>query len=286
MRALVTGAKGLIGSHMAQFLEDRLYEVKRVDIEQDLRVWSNAYDVTKGIDEVYHFAADVGGIGYLKDPKNKQRLMENTLINWNVLKAASLNKVKRIFLASSSCVYTDNHNEDETYPADCENMYGWEKLHLEHMAQAFPEINPRIGRFQNIYGPNCHWNDGRDMALPALCRKVLEAEKEIEVWGDGLQMRNWLYVGDCVKAVYELTQSDYDQPLNIGSDQSVSISELAKTVIGISGKDIKIKYVSGPEGQKFKFCNNRLRNEVLKWRPSVSLDEGIRQTYEWIRSQL
>lgn len=286
-RILVTGSKGGIGRHLVKFLELKGHKVKGVDKEQDLTIFQNALEATKDIDEIYHLAADVGGIGYLSDPKNSRKIIQNSVINFNVFEAASINSVKKIFFASSSCVYSKSGIQSETdvYPANPENIYGWEKLYGEIMSKSFPEIDFKIARFQNIYGPESHYDDGREMAVVALCRKIRDSQDGIiEIWGDGNQMRNWIYIDDCCEVMCKLMDSDIKEIINLGVDESISIKDLAELLIEISGKDIKIKYIDGPLGIIKKISDNILRKSLLEWTPKVSLKEGLKKTYEWVVS--
>jgi len=287
-KVLITGASGFIGGHLKKFLEAKCYDVRCVDKEKDLRIFENALESTKGIDTVYHLAADVGGIGYISDTKNSRSIVQNSLINYNIFEASRRNGVKKTFFPSSSCVYSKAgvQAESDIFPAECENVYGWEKLYGEIMAGSFPEIGIKIARFQNIYGVDSHYSDGREMAIVALCRKIRDADKEIEVWGDGTQFRNWVYVTDCCEAIYELTNSDVTEPINIGVDDPISISDLANSLIKISGKDLSIKFIDGPLGPAKKTSDNTLRKKVLNWQPKVGIQEGLTETYEWVRTLL
>ena len=283
---LITGASGFIGGYLKKFLKAKGYHIRCVDKERDLRILENAIDSTKGIDTVYHLAADVGGIGYLSNPKNSRSIIQNSLINYNVFEASRRNVVKKIFFASSSCIYSKSgiQLESDVFPAECENIYGWEKLYGEMIAKSFPEIDIKIARLQNIYGPQSCYNNEREMVVVALCRKIRDADNEIEVWGDGTQLRNWTYVTDCCEAMHELVNSNITEPINIGTDAPVSILDLTESLIRISGKDLTIKFIDGPLGTLKKTSDNTFRKRVLDWEPKVSLEEGLTRTYEWVNT--
>ena len=313
MKVLVCGAGGFIGGHLANFLKKKGLDVVSCDIKPnpwqqvpnfiraDLRDIRQCRRVVCGVDWVFQLAADMGGIGYIT--KVKANVMyNNVLINANMLKASVEAGVERIFLASSACVYpeflqddsskTVYLKEEDAFPAYPDTPYGWEKLFSELMYKAFEEdygIEVRIARFHNIYGPYCDWGSGREKAPAALCRKVAMARDgdAIEIWGDGKQRRSFLYISDCVEAIYRLMCSDYNLPLNIGSDRDITIDELADIIIRISGKRLKKKYRPDmPVGVKSRNADLTLIRKVLGWEPKVPYEEGLRRLYKWVEVQV
>ena len=316
MKVVVTGACGFIGSHLVNYLKEKGYFVEAVDIkptsecylkleadkiyDTDLRDPSNCLLVTKNVDYVYHLAANMGGIGYITSV-GAEIMRDNTLMNINVLEACLKNSVARIFYSSSACVYPNYKQEkplvealkeSDAYPADPNEYYGWEKLYMEKMMEAYNrdlDLDIRIARFHNIYGPYGTYKGGKEKAPAALCRKVAEAKDDdsIVVWGDGKQTRSFLYIDDCLRGVDMLMQSDYDKPLNIGSDRLVTIDELAQMIINVSGKNLTIKHdLSKPQGVRGRNADLTLIKKVLGWEPKVSLEEGMEKTYKWILEQV
>jgi nucleoside-diphosphate-sugar epimerase len=314
-RILVTGAGGFIGHHLVTFLRAKGYWVRGVDIKVpeysdidadefevlDLRRWDNCLQATRGIDEVYGLAADMGGMGFIST-HHSEILHNNSLINTHTLDAAHINGVKRYFYTSSACVYPEYKQteanvvplkEEDAYPAMPQDAYGWEKLVMERLCTHYREdygIQTRIVRFHNIFGPQGTWEGGREKAPAALSRKVaiakLTGNHEIEMWGDGEQTRSFCYIDDCLEGIYRLMRSEHVFPLNLGSDRMVTINELAQMVARIAGIDISIKHIEGPQGVRGRNSDNTRLREVLKWEPQLTLEEGLQRTYKWIEQQV
>ena len=322
MKSLVLGAGGFIGNHMVNKLKSENYYVVAVDLkrpefsktmadefyELDLTVDSNVYSLfgENNFEEIYQYAADMGGAGYIFTGDNDADVMYNSAkINLNVLNA--INKFQepkntKIFYSSSACIYPEEIQMDNkdislkehfAYPANPDSEYGWEKLFSERLFLSFHKnygLNVKVARFHNIYGPLGTWTDGKEKAPAAICRKVSEANSannfEVEIWGDGLQTRSFLYIDDCIEATRRFMNSDFNGPINIGSEEMVSINDLALMVAKISGKDITLKHIDGPLGVRGRNSNNDLIRETLQWDYQFTLKEGITQTYNWIDEQV
>jgi len=317
-RILVCGAGGFIGSHFAKRLKKEGCWVRGVDLKYPEFSETEADDFVIGdlrdpyvcrsvvdtkFDEVYQLAADMGGAGYVFTGENDANIMHNSaLINLNMLEACYRRNVKRIFYSSSACIYPKYNQEDpqnpncaeeSAYPAMPDSDYGWEKLFSEHLYLAFHRnygMEVRIARYHNIFGPEGSWNDGREKAPAALCRKVavaiLNGEDYIEIWGDGKQTRSFLYIDECIEGTLRLMRSDWTGPVNIGSEEMVTIDQLANMIMDIAGKKLKIKHVPGPQGVRGRKSDNRLIYNKLGWKPTQPLRVGLEKTYRWIEEQV
>jgi nucleoside-diphosphate-sugar epimerase len=313
-RAVVTGAGGFIGSHLVSYLKARGYQVRGVDIKEpefsstdadefmvaDLRTPESCLRALIGADEVYALAADMGGMGYIST-HHADILRNNALINLHTLEAARAHGVGRYLYTSSACIYPEHLQtdadvtplrEEDAYPANPQDAYGWEKLFSERACEYYRDehgLDTRIVRFHNIFGPNGTFEGGREKAPAALCRKVALADDggEVEIWGDGGQTRSFCYIDDCVEGIWRLMRSDHTDPLNLGSEEMVTINELARLVIDISGKsDVWLRHVDGPQGVRGRNSDNTRLRDVLGWEPELTLEEGLRPTYQWIEKQL
>ncbi|HAP00498.1 MAG TPA: NAD-dependent dehydratase [Bacteroidetes bacterium] len=315
-KALVCGAGGFIGSHLVKRLKSEGFWVRGADLKFPEYDKTAADDFVQGdlrdqtvcnkvldqyFDEVYQLAADMGGAGYIFTGENDANVMHNSsLINLNIVERCVKQKIGRVFYSSSACMYPaynqedpDNPkcNEDSAYPAAPDSEYGWEKLFSERLYLAFNRnygLNVRVARFHNIFGILGTWKGGKEKAPAALCRKVAETEDGgvIEVWGDGKQTRSFLYIDECIDGILRLTRSDWTGPVNIGSEEMVSINQLAEMIIGISGKKISIKNIPGPVGVRGRNSDNKLIEEKINWKPTQPLIEGLKQTYTWINEQV
>ena len=313
--ALVCGAGGFIGSHLVKYLKNNNYWVRGADLKYPIYSNTSADDFIIGdlrdqlvckkvlnqhFDEVYQLAADMGGAGYIFTGENDADVMHNSaLININIVDLCVKHKAGKVFYSSSACIYpeynqkdTDNPNcaEESAYPAAPDSEYGWEKLFSERLYMSFHRnygLDVKIARFHNIYGPEGAWNDGREKSPAALCRKISEAKEggQIEVWGDGKQTRSFLYIDECLTGMRKFMDSKEMGPLNIGSEEMISINDFAKMIIGISEKKINIKNIKGPQGVRGRCSDNKLIKSKLGWTPSRSLREGIDKTYKWIHKQ-
>jgi len=317
--AVVLGGGGFIGGHLAKRLKSEGYWVRCVDIKPheyfnhedicddfivgDLRnfnlVKSSLIIGNQGVDEVYQLAADMGGAGYIFTGENDADIMHNSsIINLNVLKVCSEFGIDKILYTSSACVYPehnqldpDNPNceESSAYPANPDSEYGWEKLYSERLYQTFRKnygIDTKIARLHNIFGPMGTYDGGREKAPAAICRKVVTSIEgdTIEVWGDGKQTRSFLYVDECVEGLRRLMESEISIPINIGSEEMISINDFTKLIISISGKDIKIKNIDGPLGVRGRNSDNKLIKKLLGWEPTEKLETGIKKLYQWLEN--
>jgi nucleoside-diphosphate-sugar epimerase len=314
-KVLVTGAGGFIGHHVVTYLKQLGYWVRGVDLKYpgftttdadefeilDLRRWDSCLQATRNVNEVYALAADMGGMGFISC-NHSLILHNNALINIHTLEAARKNGVQRYFYTSSACVYpeykqtitnVDPLKESDAYPADPQDAYGWEKLLTERLCRHYREdygFETRIVRFHNIFGPLGTWQDGREKAPAALCRKIATAKltgnHEIRIWGDGEQTRSFCYIDDCVVGIYKLMRSDFHEPLNLGQDRIISINDLADLISAIAEVKITKKHVPGPQGVRGRNSDNTLLRRVLGWEPEVSLETGLQRTYFWIEQQV
>lgn len=314
--ALVCGAGGFIGGHLVNRLKDEGYWVKGADLKEneygndradefavgdlrDYRFCESLFD--RKIDEVYQLAADMGGAGYIFTGEHDAAVMQNSAtINLNMVEVSRLNNVEKIFYSSSACMYPEYNqldpdnpkcSEESAYPAAPDSEYGWEKLFSERLYLAYNRnygMEVRVARFHNIFGPQGTWHGGKEKAPAAVCRKVAEVENggEIEIWGDGKQTRSFLLVTECVEAIRRLMVSDFTGPVNVGSEEMVTINQLVGMVAQIAGKDIKIKNIPGPTGVRGRNSDNKLIREKLNWEPSQPLTDGLSKTYKWIERQV
>ena len=314
--ALVCGAGGFIGSHLVKRLKAEGFWVRGVDLKFPEFGDTQADDFVKGdlrdplicravtdrrFDEVYQLAADMGGAGFVFTGENDADIMHNSaLINLNMVEACHKRNISRVFYSSSACMYPEHNQldpdnpmtaEDSAYPADPDSEYGWEKLFSERLFLAFHRnygMDVRVARFHNIFGPEGTWDGGREKAPAALCRKVAEAPDggEIEIWGDGTQTRSFLYIDECLEGVLRLTRSDWVGPVNIGSEEMVSINKLAQMIMEIAGKRLTVRHIPGPTGVRGRNSDNHLIREKLGWAPNEPLVKGLERSYTWIEQQV
>lgn len=314
--ALVCGAGGFIGGHLVRRLKGEGFWVRGADLKFNEFSETDADDfvigdlreqdfvrsvIDRGFDEVYQLAADMGGAGYIFTGENDANVMHNSAtINLNILDTCHKRNIKRVFYSSSACIYPEhnqldpnnpNCSEDSAYPANPDSEYGWEKLFSERLYFAYNRnhaMQCRVARYHNIFGPEGTWDGGKEKAPAAMCRKVAQAEDggSIEVWGDGQQTRSFLYIDECISGTVRLLRSDFEGPVNIGSEEMVTINQLAELAISLSGKDIKIANVPGPLGVRGRNSDNRLIRTMLGWEPGQSLTDGMRITYDWIEQQV
>lgn len=314
MRILVTGAGGFIGHHLVKELKKRGHWIRGADIKEpefeatdadefellDLRKFDNCLVATRKVDRVFHLAANMGGIGFIENFKGVI-VRDSTMINIHIIEASRINEISRFLFTSSACIYPGYKQreadvtplkEEDAYPADAEDGYGWEKLYMERTCKHYREdfgLDSRIVRFHNIFGPRGTYDGGREKAPAALCRKIALVEDggEIELWGDGEQTRSFCYIDDCVEGLIRLMDSDFHDPLNLGQDRMVSINELAYMIAKIAGKTIHLRHeLDRPLGVRGRNSDNSLLRKILGWEPKISLEEGLEITYAWIRDEL
>ena len=317
MKYLVCGAGGFIGGHLVKNLMDEGNEVICADIKPlefwfqiydqnenhslDLKSYDNCLKVTNNVDYIYNMACNMGGMGFIEN--NKAECMLSVLINTNLLRACLVNNVKRYFYSSSACVYNGSKQketfvpglkEEDAYPAEPEDGYGWEKLFSERMCRHFTEdfgLETRVVRYHNVYGPLGTYDGGREKAPAAICRKIAEAKlnnkKEIEVWGDGEQTRSFMYISDCVEGTKKIFNSNLKEPYNVGSDEQVSINQMIDMIEDIADFQVKRNYLlDKPKGVRGRSSDNTKIIKDLSWSPSINLKEGLRHTYSWILDQI
>jgi len=313
---LVTGGGGFIGSHLARRLKNEGHHVTVADWKKneyfdesefcdkfvlgDLRELKNCVVASEGCQWIFNLAADMGGMGFIQS--NHSRIMYNsTMVSMNMLEAGRINSCERFFYSSSACVYPEHIQdtanmggrtglrEADAWPAAPQDGYGLEKLYAEECGKYYAKdfgFAVRIARFHNIYGPFGTWKGGREKAPAAFCRKVLASEQEFEMWGDGEQTRSFCLVDDCVEGIIRLMKSDIEEPLNVGSDEMVSMNQMAEMIMKFDGKEMPIKHISGPEGVRGRNSDNDMITEKLGWAPPRNLEEGLRKTYFWIKEQM
>ena len=314
--ALVCGGGGFIGNHLVKRLKSDGYYVRACDLKFPEYDETEADDFLQGdlrnidfcekvidrrFDEVFQLAADMGGAGFIFTGENDADIMHNSAtINLNVLETCKKRNIKHIFYSSSACMYPEHNqmdpdnplcSEESAYPANPDSEYGWEKLFSERLYLAYGRcygMKVRVARYHNIFGPLGTWDGGREKAPAALCRKVAQAadNSSIDIWGDGLQTRSFLYVDECVEGSLRLMHSDLEGPVNIGSEEMVTINQLAEIIMEIAGKNLKLNHISGPLGVRGRNSDNRLILEKLDWEPTQSLKDGLKPTYAWIQNQI
>ena len=316
-KILVTGAGGFIGGHLVKELLNKGYSVRAVDIKPfekwyqifndvennqlDMAIKENCFKMTNGVSEVMNMACNMGGMGFIEN--HKAECMLSVLVNTHMLMACKENKVKKYFFSSSACAYNKDLQDKpdisglkelDAYPANPEDGYGWEKLFSERMCRHFLEdygLDVKVARYHNVYGPNGTYDGGREKAPAALCRKIIIANEKnsnvIDVWGDGKQTRSFLFIEDCVNATLKFFNSNHHGPINIGSEEKVSINEMIEKIEKISKKKFKKKYqLDKPKGVRGRSSNNDLIRKLLKWEPKYNLSEGLKKTYQWIEEDI
>ena len=316
-KILVTGAGGFIGGHLVKELLNRGYSVRATDIKPlkewyqvfndvenfalDMSIKDNCFKMAKGVSGVFNMACNMGGMGFIEN--NKAECMLSVLVNTHMLMACKENKVKKYFFSSSACAYNKDLQdkpdisglkESDAYPANPEDGYGWEKIFSERMCRHYLEdygLDTKVARYHNVYGPNGTYDGGREKAPAALCRKVILANQKnsdiIDVWGDGKQTRSFLFIEDCVDATLQFFNSDHHGPINIGSEEKVSINEMIEKIEKISSKNFKKNYqLDKPKGVRGRNSNNDLIRKLLKWEPKYNLYEGLKKTYQWIEEDI
>ena len=313
-KVLITGAGGFIGHHLTSFLREKDYWVRGVDIKEpeyaatsstefellDLRKREDCLHAVRDVDYVYHLAADMGGIGYIT-AYLADIARNDTLINLHMIEACRINNIQKFFFSSSACIYpgymqessdVDPLKEEDAYPADPEEGYGWEKLFMEKMCQYYTHdygLETRVARFHNVYGPLGTFDGGREKSPAAICRKVAKAQDggEIEIWGDGKQTRSFMYIDDCVDGIYKIMNSDVSEPLNLGTDRLITINELVDIVSSVAGKNLIKKHdLTKPQGVRGRNSDNTKLTQLIGWFPEYSLESGLGETYQWISNQL
>jgi len=315
-KILVTGGGGFIGSHLAKRLKDQGYWIRVADwkrnnhyfdsedvfchefLNLDLRDLNNCLIATEGVEWVFDLAADMGGMGFIQS-NHSLILYNNIMISFNMVEAARRNGVKKFFYSSSACIYPEHKQldpenpglrESDAWPAYPQDAYGLEKLVSEELCKYygkdFTDMQFRVARFHNIYGPHGTWKGGREKAPAAFCRKSIVSDVDFEMWGDGLQTRSFCYIDDCVDGILTLFHSDVSIPINIGSEEMVSMNEMAQMVLELAGKNIPIRHIPGPEGVRGRNSNNDLCRELLNWEPKISLRDGIQRTFTWINGEI
>lgn len=314
IKVCITGAGGFIAAHLGKKMKEMGRYVVAVDWKKqeffeehefcdeflllDLRVLSNCVKACEGCDEVYNLAADMGGMGFIQS-NHSVLFYNNTMISFNMVEATRRAKAKKLFYASSACVYNESKQEDEAnpglkesdaWPAQPQDAYGLEKLASEELAMHYGKdfgFDVRIARFHNVYGPHGTWTGGREKAPAAFCRKALTSTESFEIWGNnGEQTRSFMYVDDCVEGILRLMNSDFTKPINLGSDEMVSMNQMAKICLKIVGKDLPLKYTPGPEGVRGRNSDNTLIKQVLGWAPSIKLEDGLAKTTSWIKDRI
>lgn len=315
LRICVTGAGGFIASHLARRLKREGHYIVAADWKRnehmteemfcdefhlvDLRVFDNCVKVAKGCEEIFNLAADMGGMGFIQS-NHSVIFYNNTMISFNMIEAARIVKCKKFFYASSACIYPEHRQmeteveggglkESDAWPAQPQDAYGLEKLASEEICKHYGQdfgIQVRIARFHNIYGPYGTWKGGREKAPAAFCRKAITSKEVFEMWGDGKQTRSFTFIDDCVEGVLRLMKSDFAEPINLGSDEMVSMNQMAEMALEFRGENIPIKHIPGPEGVRGRNSDNVLIKEKLGWYPTIKLKDGLKITYDWINSKI